>query len=156
MRTFTQPTNPHPRNGFTLVELMVVIVIMGLVAGAVVLTLRQDTSARDEAVMLAGRIAAVRDEAVLRGRPTGLWVNPSGFGFEHYREREWQPLSSHRFDGRSAFEGGVVATTGQAGRVGVRFDSVGMPSAPSLITLEGPDGRQATVSVAANGDVEAN
>ena len=132
---------------------MVVLVVMALAATAVVLTFRPSDHARSEAVMLAGRIAAVRDEAIMRSRPTGIWVTPSGFAFEQYAGREWQPLSGQRFDGRTAFRSGVTAS---AARTGVRFDNLGLPSAPAIISLKDMDGRTATVSVAADGAVEAN
>ena len=156
MRISTPATTrrtPPRRNGFTLIELMVVLVVMALAATAVVLTFRPSDHARTEAVMLAGRITALRDEAVMRSRPTGIWVTPSGFTFEQYSNREWQPLSGQRFDGRSAFRSGVTA---RASRTGVRFDNLGLPSAPSVIVLEDTDGRTATVAIAANGAVEAN
>lgn len=153
------PTSRAPRtarrNGFTLVELMVVLVLMGLAASAVVLTLRPPDAARSEAVMLAGRIAALRDEAVLRGLPTGLWVEARTFGFEQYRGGEWTPLSSDRFDGRTHFADGVTARI-DGKSSGIRFDNLGMPSAPGVIILEDRDRRTATIAIAANGAVEAN
>ena len=151
MRTSTRANDPRTR-GFTLVELMVVLVVMALAATAVVLTFRPADKAREEAVMLAGRIAALRDEAVMRSRPTGIWVTPSGFTFEQYADREWQPLSGQRFDGRSAFRSGVTA---RGSRTGIRFDNLGLPSGPQVITLDDDNGRTATITVAANGAVEA-
>ncbi|MCJ7421074.1 GspH/FimT family protein [Sphingomicrobium astaxanthinifaciens] len=152
------PTSTRARRaaaaGFTLVELMVVLVLLGLAATAVVLTLRPADAARAEAVMLAGRIAALRDEAILRGRPTGLSLSPTGFAFEQYRAGQWAPLSSRRFDGRTRFADGVTARIAGE-RQGVRFDNLGMPSAPTVFVLDDPGGRTATVSIAANGAVEA-
>ncbi len=133
---------------------MVVLVLLGLAATAVVLTMRPADAARSEAVMLAGRIAALRDEAILRGNPTGLSVSPAGFAFEQYRQGEWVPLDSNRFDGRTAFADGVTArTSGEP--LGLRFDNLGMPSAPTVFILDDPEGRTATVAIAANGSVEA-
>ncbi|MCJ8191269.1 GspH/FimT family pseudopilin [Sphingomicrobium aestuariivivum] len=154
MRTFTPARRNRGSAGFTLVELMVVLVLLGLAATAVVLTLRPPDAARAEAVMLAGRIAALRDEAILRGLPTGLVLRQSDFAFEQYRSGEWVPLDNNRFDGRSRFADGVTARVGGEAQ-GLRFDNLGMPSAPTVFVLDDRGGRTATISIAANGSVEA-
>ena len=154
MRTSTPARKRARSAGFTLVELMVVLVLLGLAATAVVLTMRPADQARAEAVMLAGRIAALRDEAILRGLPTGLTLRQADFAFEQYRQGEWVPLDSNRFDGRSRFANGVTARVGGEAQ-GVRFDNLGMPSAPTIFVLHDAEGRTATVSIAANGTVEA-
>src|SRR5690606_30071026 len=69
--------------GFTLVELMLVLAIMGLAAATVMLTLPDSQrGARDEADRLAARLAAVRDLAVIEGRGTAAVISASGYGFE--------------------------------------------------------------------------
>ena len=58
------------RNGFTLVELLVVITLLALTAGAVTLTIgSQDRRASETATRLASRLAAARDEAIMAGAP---------------------------------------------------------------------------------------
>ncbi|MBB3764899.1 GspH/FimT family protein [Sphingomicrobium lutaoense] len=146
------------KNGFTLVELLVVLVILGLAAGAVALMLPSGgDKVRGEATMLAGRIAALRDRAIVEGRPLGIWIAPTGFGFEARGEDGWEPVTRPPFDDAAPWRGGVVAATGNAERILVRFNSVGMPAAPAVIHLEeqGDPPVYAAVEVAANGDVKA-
>ncbi|WP_265528076.1 GspH/FimT family protein [Sphingomicrobium marinum] len=144
-----------PRNGFTLVELLVVLVILGLAAGAVALTLPTgDDRVRGEATAFAGKVAALRDRAILEGRPAGLWVQPSGYGFEVREEGAWVPLETAPFAAAVNWRSGVVAQTGGSPRIQLRFDNVGMPSTPARIDLT--DGENnAAVEIAANGDVKA-
>ena len=52
--------------GFTLVELMVVLALVGLAAAAVVLTMPPpDGGTRSEATRFAARVAALRDRAAV-------------------------------------------------------------------------------------------
>ena len=143
-----------PRNGFTLIELMVVIAVMALMAGAVIEPAGAPSSGPGAgASRFASRLAAARDEAIVSGRPISAWVAPSGYGFERYRGGAWQPVSTKPFQGDDWPLGTVVALPGDAGaRASVRFDSLGLADRPGSFVLT-RDGRSARVSVAANGDV---
>ena len=137
-------------NGFTLVELLVVITVMALLATGAVLTLPPNGSeAREAASRFAARAAAARDRAVLTGQPTAVWVSPSGYGFEQWHGGKWQPL-----DDKPLVQtdwGASVATSVQS-RSAVRFDSVGLPDRPLELVLA-ENGRETRVGIAATGDV---
>ncbi|WP_374297296.1 prepilin-type N-terminal cleavage/methylation domain-containing protein, partial [Sphingomonas sp.] len=61
--------------GFTLVELMVVVTIIGLASAAVVWAM-PDPRGRlvDEAARFAVRVRAAQDSAVVNAAPVSLWV----------------------------------------------------------------------------------
>lgn len=143
------------RNGFTLVELMVVIAVMALLAGAVVLSFG-DTRGGPAAAAgpFAARLAAARDEAIVSGAPVSGWISASGYGFERYRGGQWQPLTAKPFAGANWGSGTrVKVTSNGAARARVRFDNLGLPDAPFAVRIE-RDGRSSNVTVVANGDVK--
>lgn len=143
------------RNGFTLIELLVVLVILGLAAGAVALTIPAgEDKVKADATQLAGRIAAIRDRAIVEGRPLGIWVTPTGYGFEARGDEEWEAYGADPFEADN-WRSDVIADTSGAERMVVRFNSVGMPAAPAVITLRGPEDSWRQVEVAASGDVKA-
>jgi len=147
-----------PRNGFTLVELIVVIAVMALLTGAVVLTVAAPAGASDSATRFAGRLAAARDQAVVSGRPISAWVSPSGYGFDQLRGGRWQRLADKPFESADWGKGATVAIAAAAageGRTRVRFDSLGLPDQPFAVRIA-RDGRSANVRVAANGDVRVD
>lgn len=140
-------------NGFTLVELMVVIAVLAVATGAVVLTVRgSDAGPRDSAARFAGRLAAARDEAIVASRPVRAWVTPSGYGFDQYRSGGWQPLDRGPLRREDWPPGTALSGRAQGGAVRLRFDSLGLPDAPAELRLSS-NGRSATVRLAANGDV---
>ncbi|MBA2467018.1 MAG: GspH/FimT family pseudopilin [Sphingomonas sp.] len=142
------------RNGFTLVELMVVVAVMGLMAGAVVMTVGVPRSSPSgDATRFASRVAAARDEAIVGGRPMSAWVTASGYGFERFAAGRWQPVATAPFDGGDWQQGTRVAFSRDSdGRARVRFDSLGMPDAATDVSLQ-RDGRRSRVRITANGDV---
>ena len=127
------------RNGFSLVELMVVLFVMGLLAAAVVLTLPGDGRAlRDEAERFAAR-----DEAISGARPVALVVGSAGYYFERRIDAGWQPLDPSRF-GLVAWKPGTAAqVSGGAGEAGANatqrqrlvFDPVGLASSEARVRL---------------------
>ena len=142
------------RNGFTLVELLVVIALMAVTAGAVVMTIGPASAgAGDTASRFASRLAAARDEAILAGQPISAWATASGYGFDRLRGGHWERLTSKPFDGADWGPDTKVsfASSGEP-RARVRFDALGMVDQPMVLSIS-RNGRTAQVRVAANGDV---
>ncbi|WP_265569464.1 GspH/FimT family pseudopilin [Sphingomicrobium nitratireducens] len=153
MRT-SSATDRGREAGFTLAELLVAIAIMALATTVVVLTMSPGGHpARDAAVMLAGKTAGLRDEAILRNRPLALWVEPTSYGFERWDGEGWQPFDEPPFAAAETFEDGVRAELG--GRSRIRFDAVGMPDAPATLRLVDEKDGRATLTVSAHGEVGA-
>ncbi len=125
------------KNGFTMVELMVVLFVIGLSASAVVMTVgAASRNAGSQAEQFAMRIAALRDRAVVESRPLAFWVRPSGYGFESRDGKTWRAMDTKPFtttDWRAPLAANV-----QGGRmVRVAFDANGIPSAPVDVLLTG-------------------
>ena len=137
-------------HGFTLVELMVVITVIGLASAAAVLAM-PDSRGRllDEASRFAVRTRAAHDAAILQARPVSLWVTPSGYGFDAWRGGHWTPIE----DGGLSVErwnSGTAAGFGTRERV--MFDATGLADRPLTVTLR-REGARADVEIGADGSV---
>lgn len=143
---------PRP-NGFTLVELMVVLAILALAAAAVVLTIPgEEQHVRSEADRLAARLAAARDIAVIEGRSVAVDLAPSGYGFARRIDGAWEPLPGRAFERRSWPSDVRVAAGGGQGVARILFDRVGTSPTPQAVVLSGGDARE-VVRVSAAGEV---
>lgn len=132
---------------------MVVLVIIGLMSGAVLLTMRDPRGGLSEEVdRFAGRVRAARDRSVVLARPIAVWVSPAGYGFEERREGRWIPLDSKPLADTDWRED-VQAETGPQGRARLWFDTIGRADQPMTFTLK-RDGRSLPVSVGLDGRVE--
>ncbi|NHK29075.1 prepilin-type N-terminal cleavage/methylation domain-containing protein [Parvularcula flava] len=81
------------QRGLTLVEVLVVVLILGLMAGVVVMTLpSEEDTARIEAFHFAGQIKVAQELAVTRGEIVGLRMEESRYSFLAYRTAGWVPL----------------------------------------------------------------
>ena len=136
--------------GFTLVELMVVLAVMGLLAGAVMLAM-PDPRGRlvDEAERFAARAVAARDLAVVEGRPVALRVTPAGYAFDRRADGAWVPIGERPFVSQPWREG-TSALVPAAARA--TFDATGRPSTPLALTLV-RGGERLAVAIEADGRV---
>ena len=138
--------------GFTLLELMVVLTIIGFISAAVVMAI-PDPRGRviEDADRFAARVAAARDEAVVTAAPMGLWVSASGYGFQRREGERWTPLEDKPF-ATANWKGGTRALVGKDGRQQIAFDGTGLPTDPLTVTLA-REGERVSVSVDMAGKV---
>jgi general secretion pathway protein H len=140
--------------GFTLVELMVVIAIIG-VASAAVLWALPDPRGRllDEATRFAARARAAQQSAIVDARPVSVWVADSGYGFDQRRRGGWAAIGEKPFQVTSWNKGTrAIVTAGQA-RDRVMFDSTGFADRPLDVRLT-RDAEAVTVHVGTDGAVK--
>jgi len=132
--------------GFTLIELMVVLVIVGLAAAAVVLAMPDPGgSVQAEAERFAARAKAARDSAIIGSRPVALRISAAGYDIAERSRGEWRPAAHYDWaEGTEAEAGG-----GPAG--GTRFDSTGLAD-PLYVTLR-RGGRRVAVEIGHDGGV---
>ena len=105
------------RLGMTLVEILIVLAIVGVAAGAVVLSLGsldRDTGAQLEANRLADRLRLASDHVLVSGRPLIFVWSSDGYAFEGSDDltdalRQRHPLPSGiRLAGPSGAENMVI------------------------------------------------
>uniref|UniRef100_UPI004048B63D type II secretion system minor pseudopilin GspH n=1 Tax=Shewanella baltica TaxID=62322 RepID=UPI004048B63D len=97
--------------GFTLMEVMLVILLMGLSAAAVTMSI--GNSGPQQALDRTARqfIAAtemVLDETVLSGQFIGIVIEKTSYQFVFYKDGKWEPLDKDRLLSEKQMEPGVV------------------------------------------------
>ena len=139
-------------HGFTLLELMVVLTIIGFISAAVVLAI-PDPRGRvvEDADRFAARVAAARDEAVVTARPMGVWVSASGYGFQRREGGGWASIDQKPF-GNANWKAGTRALVGKDGGQQIAFDGTGLPTDPLTVTLA-REGERVAVTVDMAGKV---
>ncbi len=97
----TMPALTRAR-GFSLVEILVVVVIAGILTGTVLLGLGRTgpgQAHQRELDRLAASLEVMCDQALLAGAARGLRFHADGYDFWRFAEGGWQPLPP---DGRPA------------------------------------------------------
>ena len=77
--------------GFTLVELLVVMVLVGLLVGVLGLSVSQSPArqAREAAAELMQRLQSQREQAVLEGREYGVRIEVDGYRLMRFEAPAW-------------------------------------------------------------------
>jgi len=138
-------------HGFTLVELLVVLAIIGMAGAAVALAIPDPRGdLRIDGERFAARVHAVQDAAVIEARDMALWVSESGYGFERREAGRWRRIDERPFR-EQAWSEGARALVGPVARARIRFDATGQAE-PLDVTLMRDDGR-ITIRIAADGTI---
>ena len=87
-----------PERGFTLLEIMLVIFLIGLASAGVVQTFAtaSEPPAKKAAQDFLTRYAQFKDRAVIEGKTLGVLIDPPGYQFMQRRHGQWLPVSSTR------------------------------------------------------------
>lgn len=127
-------------SGFTLIELMIVITIIGLASAAVVLAL-PDPRGRlaDEAERFAARTRAAHDLAIVGARPISVWVSAGGYGFDERRDGAWVAMAERPLRVTQWSKGTRAEPSTSATRDRVLFDPTGIADRPLDVTLARAD-----------------
>ena len=101
----TPPSRTAARTitGFTLIEVMVVVVIMGILINFAVLSLRShspEDQLNEESRRLQSLIQIASEEALLRSSFIGVDITETGYGFLKLEDETWQPVDDTLFRGR--------------------------------------------------------
>ena len=138
------PRGSRGDEGFSLIELMVVLVILGLATALVIVSI--PSSSRNvfaEAQRLAARTHSARESAVIEARPHALRLARTGYALSRRVGREWHETA--RF---SLPEEVTIANTPD---LAIRFEPTGLAQAARVV-LEG-GGRRVSVVVSPDGTV---
>jgi general secretion pathway protein H len=144
---------PIDEAGFTLVELMVAIVIIGMMAAAVVVALpdRQGSVAND-GTALAARLVMARDLSITSGRDVAVKVDAAGYGFAVRAADGWRPAPDKALAARPWAPGVTVEAAIDDGTV--IFDTTGLATPGQIILRQ--DGAASRISIDSGGAVRVD
>lgn len=97
--------------GFTLIEILVVVVILGILAGALTLAVGGVSGSRQlahQAARAQALIGYACEQAELTGRELGLSLNTNGYRFSRLDRDNWVPIGSDELRPRDWLPGTTV------------------------------------------------
>lgn len=132
--------------GFTLVELLVVLVIIGLMTAVVVIAI-PDPRGRleDEAERFAARALSARDLAIISARPVRLRADATGYAFDQRRAGAWVAIAEKPLRPQPWGQGVVAAP-----RLAIVFDPSGIAEPGGRMLLQ-RDNSEISIGISGDG-----
>lgn len=154
MRTLATGTDRRDERGFTLVELMVVLAIVGLTTGTVLLVATDGRpSVAREAERFGARLIRAREEAVLSNHAMEVAVSSDGYSFRARDAGGWRTLSDAPFGSVDWVADTAVVDETRAGRIA--FDGTGTSTPAAFLLMRGDRQTRVTVDGAGNVKIDA-
>lgn len=113
----------HNVKGFTLLEVMLVLVLMGMISVGVVMTLTSSGNTAQSSQWHAQRFSTLlqlaQDQALILNTEFGIEFNEQGytFAFYNFSKRQWQPLVNSQINGYITFPDNISAEYNLVGNV---------------------------------------
>ena len=102
---------PHTR-GFTLIEILAVLIIIGVVTAVSVISVRSLGGSNDpegqSALRLAGLIELASQNARLENIQYGLIIKPQAYEFVKYMDHSWMPIIRDPVFGKHTLPSGIT------------------------------------------------
>ena len=89
----------NSQTGFSLLELLVVVVVVAILFTYTTLAIRSDTPEdllKEEAFRLERLVQLALEEAILRGEEYAIEVHQNGYRFLRFTANQWQPLANDK------------------------------------------------------------
>lgn len=106
-------TRYRKQSGFTLIEMMVVLVIIGIMVTSVVLSIRTDDLGEHmemEMQRIQALLKLAREEAVMQNEDIALKVTENTYSFEILGDKGWEPITGDQvFRQRKVVDGTELA-----------------------------------------------
>ncbi|MEM7005239.1 MAG: prepilin-type N-terminal cleavage/methylation domain-containing protein [Pseudomonadota bacterium] len=129
----------HEEQGFTLVEVLLVVFIIGLSAGLVVMTLPEGPARLErETQRVEAALQQLEDLTVLTGQVHGVEFVEQGFEVVRRVEGGWQPDRALGLDLRSPIEF-LVDSRRNENEPQLYFDPAGVPAEYEVVLVDGRD-----------------
>ena len=154
MRTLATGADRRGEGGFTLVELMVVLAIVGLTTATVLLVATDGRpSVAREGERFGARLIRAREEAVLSNRAMEVAVSSNGYSFRARDHGSWRALSDAPFGPVDWVADTAVIDETTAGKIA--FDGTGTSTPAAILLMRGDRRTRVTVDSAGNVRVDA-
>jgi len=131
--------------GFTLLEMLVVLVIGGIIAGAASMSLTRNprTDLHEEGQRLALLFESASDEAQVRGHPLAWQANTQGYQFLERNAQTWLFVARHWSTSVSGVAIHYASDEQSASQLEFGVESINLPA---VVTLYSPAGQIDIVS----------
>jgi general secretion pathway protein H len=124
------------QSGFTLLEILVVLVLLGIILSVAVLSTGGDDTRKLEQDIqrMTQLIRLAQEEAILNGKELAIRFYPDGYEFQEFQDKEWLPLQDSNLFVRRQFaeevklevrQDGVPVSLGEEEPVRVLLQSSG-------------------------------
>lgn len=128
------------QRAFTLLEVLIVMIIIGVMIGASTIMLKRDHQdlIRDDADRLRALITLGRDEAVFQARSLGIYFTGRDYTFMRRAEdqKSWSPMADKQFRKRTLGQGVKLSLSRNNTQIQLLDEKIKLPQVFLLSTGE--------------------